>query len=159
MSPELEKCPRSLLVCEKSNFLNEKSRHDIHVSKHSFNYKVSLIIKHLLNILSFQLCLDCIRMPLSPQISVLIPECGTLPANISGVLHSFSTYYVVRDLPVHHLLEETFLESLVKKGRRRNMLLYISFIFAFVLVLNQIVRFFLIFLHRTLLCAFLQHQH
>lgn len=88
MSPELEKCPRSLLVCEKSNFLNEKSRHDIHVSKHSFNYKIS----------------------------VLIPECGTLPANISGVIHSFSTYYLVRDLPVYHLLEETFLESLVKKG-------------------------------------------
>lgn len=43
MSPELEKCPRSLLVCEKSNFMNEKSRHDIHVSKHSFNYKVNLL--------------------------------------------------------------------------------------------------------------------
>lgn len=88
MSPELEKCPRSLLVCEKSNFLNEKSRHDIHVSKHNFNYKIS----------------------------VLIPECGILPANISRVLDSFSPCYLVRDLPVYELLGETFLESLVKKG-------------------------------------------
>lgn len=60
MSPELEKVPRSLLVCEKSNFLNEKSRHDIHVSKHNFNYKVSLIIKHLLNIFIVQLCAECL---------------------------------------------------------------------------------------------------
>ncbi|KAK7159093.1 hypothetical protein R3I94_005434 [Phoxinus phoxinus] len=88
MSPELEKFPRSLLVCEKSNFLNEKSRHDIHVSNHNFNYKIS----------------------------VLIPECGILPANISSVINSFSPYYLVRNLPVYELLEETFLESLVKKG-------------------------------------------
>lgn len=88
MSPELEKYPRNLLVCEKSNFLNEKSRHDIHVSKHSFNYKTS----------------------------VLIPECGILPANISSAFSSFSPYYLVRDLPVYELLEETFLEALVKKG-------------------------------------------
>ncbi len=81
-------------------------------------------------------------MPLSPQISVLIPECGTLPANISGVLHSFSPYYLVRDLPVYQLLEETFLEALVKKGRRRNMLLDISIIFAVLyFILNQIFRF------------------
>uniref|UniRef100_A0A9R1SFU5 Ribonuclease P/MRP 40 subunit n=2 Tax=Cyprinus carpio TaxID=7962 RepID=A0A9R1SFU5_CYPCA len=88
MSPELEKCPRSLLVCEKSNFLNEKSRHDIHVSKHNFNYKIS----------------------------VLIPDCEALPANISSAFHSFSSYYLVRELPVYQLLEETFIESHVKKG-------------------------------------------
>ncbi|XP_051557039.1 ribonuclease P protein subunit p40 [Myxocyprinus asiaticus] len=88
MSPEMEKCSRSLLVCEKSNFLNEKSRHDSHVSKHSFNCKISL----------------------------LIPECAILPADISRVINNFSPYYLVRDLPVHELLQETFLETVIKKG-------------------------------------------
>ncbi|XP_057190277.1 ribonuclease P protein subunit p40 [Triplophysa rosa] len=88
MSPELEKCPRSLLVCEKSNFMNEKSRHDIHVSKHSFNYKIS----------------------------VLIPECAVLPANISGVISNFSPYYLVRDLPVYELLQDKSHETVVQKG-------------------------------------------
>lgn len=52
MLPDLEKCPRRLLVCEKSSFLNEASRHEAHVSKHSFNYKVSentLLLKPLSN--------------------------------------------------------------------------------------------------------------
>jgi len=124
MSPELEKLPRSLLVCEKSNFLNEKSRHDIHVSKHSFNYKVNLIINviYICSIYSFYSSLflgrDSFRRKcVSFQISVLIPECGILPANISNVINSFSPYYLVRNLPVYELVEETFLETLVKKGR------------------------------------------
>ncbi|KAM9439155.1 ribonuclease P protein subunit p40 [Clarias gariepinus] len=87
MQPDLEKCPRRLLVCEKSNFLNEASRHEAHVSKHSFNYKLSL----------------------------LIPECGVLPAEIAKVLNNFSSYYLVRDLPVYRLLEEDMLE-MIKKG-------------------------------------------
>ncbi|KAK3521074.1 hypothetical protein QTP86_018973 [Hemibagrus guttatus] len=87
MSPGLEKCPRRLLVCEKSNFLNEASRHEAHVSKHSFNYKVSL----------------------------LIPECGVLPSDIAKVISKFSSYYLVRDLPVYRFLEEDMLE-LIKKG-------------------------------------------
>lgn len=142
MSPELEKFPRNVLVCEKSNFLNEKSRHDIHVSKHSFNYKVSLIIKNLLNIIFFTTLLrlslrrdsfrrKCAAICDSPQISVLIPECGILPANISSVINSFSPYYLVRNLPVYELLEETFLESMVKKGRRENIQMSISSILLF----------------------------
>ncbi|XP_012683404.2 ribonuclease P protein subunit p40 isoform X2 [Clupea harengus] len=89
MSPELEKCSRSLLVCEKSNFTKEKSRYDIHVSKHYFNYKVSIVI----------------------------PECASLPASIAGVINSFNSYYRVRDLPIYKLLEEEFLEKVVKKGQ------------------------------------------
>ncbi|TRY53848.1 hypothetical protein DNTS_002800 [Danionella cerebrum] len=88
MLPELEKCSRSLLVSEKSNFLNEKSRHEIHVSKHSFNYKVS----------------------------VVIPECGLVPAPISRVISGFSSFYLVRDLPVHELLEQHFLPSTAGRG-------------------------------------------
>ncbi|KAG9347714.1 hypothetical protein JZ751_003727 [Albula glossodonta] len=88
MFTNLEKCPRSLLVCEKSSFLNEKSRHDIHVAKHFFNYKVS----------------------------VLIPECGIIPSGLSSVLNGFSKYYLIRDFPVYKLLEEEFLEKVVKKG-------------------------------------------
>lgn len=88
MSPELEKCPRSVLVCEKSNFLNEKSRHDIHVSKHNFNYKIS----------------------------VLIPECAILPANIARVINNFSPYYLVRDFPVYKLLQDQIYETVVNKG-------------------------------------------
>lgn len=80
-------------------------------------------------------------MPLSLQISVLIPDCEALPANISSAFHSFSSYYLVRELPVYQLLEETFIESHVKKGRRRNMLLYIYIIFSIFLLLNQIFRF------------------
>ncbi|KAG7319565.1 hypothetical protein KOW79_016708 [Hemibagrus wyckioides] len=87
MSPALKKCPRRLLVCEKSNFLKEASRHEAHVSKHSFNYKVSL----------------------------LIPECGVLPSDIAKVISKFSSYYLVRDLPVYRFLEEDMLE-IIKKG-------------------------------------------
>ncbi|XP_028831526.1 ribonuclease P protein subunit p40 isoform X1 [Denticeps clupeoides] len=88
MSPELEKCARNLLVCEKSSFRNEKSRYDIHVSQHYFNYKVS----------------------------VLIPECAVLPATVAGLMDSFGPYYRVRDLPVYKLLEENFLENVLKRG-------------------------------------------
>lgn len=79
----------------------------------------------------------CAAICNSPQISVLIPECGILPANISSVINSFSPYYLVRNLPVYELLEETLLESLVKKGRRENVHMSISSILLF-LVLNYI---------------------
>ncbi|XP_030629812.1 ribonuclease P protein subunit p40 [Chanos chanos] len=88
MSPELERFPRNILVCERSNFLNEKSRHGIHVSKHYFNYKVS----------------------------IFIPECGILPAGLSSVIKSFNSYFLVQKLPVYKLIEEVFLDEVVKKG-------------------------------------------
>ncbi|TUE70086.1 Ribonuclease P protein subunit p40 [Bagarius yarrelli] len=88
MPPDLEKCPRRLLVCEKSNFLNDASRHEAHVLKHSFNYKVSL----------------------------LIPECGILPADVANVISKFSSYYLVRELPVYRFLEEDMLK-IIKEVR------------------------------------------
>ncbi|XP_035270040.1 ribonuclease P protein subunit p40 [Anguilla anguilla] len=88
MFTNLEKCPRNLLICEKSSFLNEKSRHATHVAKHFFNYKVS----------------------------VLIPECGIIPSGLRSVVSSFSKYYLLKNLPVYKLLEEEFLEKVVKKG-------------------------------------------
>ncbi|KAL6467795.1 hypothetical protein MHYP_G00234720 [Metynnis hypsauchen] len=88
MSPDLEKCSRSLLTCEKSNFLNEQSRHEMHVSRHCFNYKISL----------------------------LLPECEVLPVRVANVIHNFSSYYLVRDLPVYKFLEEKWLATVVKKG-------------------------------------------
>ncbi|XP_064186971.1 ribonuclease P protein subunit p40 isoform X2 [Anguilla rostrata] len=88
MFTNLEKCPRNLLICEKSSFLNEKSRHATHVAKHFFNYKVS----------------------------VLIPECGIIPSGLRSVVSSFSKYYLLKNLPVYKLLEEEFLEKVAKKG-------------------------------------------
>ncbi|XP_066513504.1 ribonuclease P protein subunit p40-like isoform X1 [Hoplias malabaricus] len=87
MSQHLEKCARSLITCEKSNFMNEKSRHEMHVSRHSFNYKISF----------------------------LIPECGVLPAQMEKVIRNISSYYLVRDFPVHKFLEEKWLETFVKR--------------------------------------------
>ncbi|XP_023696962.1 ribonuclease P protein subunit p40 [Paramormyrops kingsleyae] len=89
MHPELQQSPRNILVFEKSNFMNEKSRHDLHVLKHYFNYKVS----------------------------VFIPECGILPSELNDAISRFTKYYLVKDLPVHELLEEECLEKTVKKGR------------------------------------------
>ncbi|KAK1173671.1 ribonuclease P protein subunit p40 [Acipenser oxyrinchus oxyrinchus] len=88
MYSNLEKTPRHLLVCEKSNFKNEKSRHGIHVENHYFNYRVS----------------------------VLIPECGALPAGLSTIGSSFGKYYLVKNLPVYEIVEQQFLDLCVKKG-------------------------------------------
>ncbi|KAL2097400.1 hypothetical protein ACEWY4_006607 [Coilia grayii] len=88
MSPELERCSRNLLICEKSNFRDERARYDIHVSKHFFNYKLSMVI----------------------------PECASLPACIAGVIQTFSSYYRVRDLPVYKFLQEDILQKVVKNG-------------------------------------------
>lgn len=88
MYPELAKCPRSLLVCEKSNFEHEKSRHDTHVSKHYFNHKVS----------------------------VVIPECGALSSRLATVINNFSKYFLVKNLPVYEFLDKDFLKNVVWNG-------------------------------------------
>ncbi|KAL0966862.1 hypothetical protein UPYG_G00301110 [Umbra pygmaea] len=88
MYRELEKCPRSLLVCEKSNFENEKSSHDTHVSKHYFNHKVSLVI----------------------------PECRSLPPKLASVINNFKKYFLIKDLPVYEFLDKDFLENVVWNG-------------------------------------------
>uniref|UniRef100_A0A8B9GLZ3 Uncharacterized protein n=1 Tax=Astyanax mexicanus TaxID=7994 RepID=A0A8B9GLZ3_ASTMX len=80
--------PGHLLVCEKGNFKNEKSRHESQALKHSFNCRISL----------------------------LIPECGRLPVMLEKVLSNFSSYFHVQDFPVSTFLEEKWLDA-VKKGR------------------------------------------
>ncbi|XP_068196096.1 ribonuclease P protein subunit p40 [Antennarius striatus] len=80
--------PRSLLLSDRSSFLDEKNRLDSQVEKHHFNYKVSL----------------------------LLPECSCTPPHLDAVLNSFSSFYLIRDLPVHELLDKHFLEAAVHHG-------------------------------------------
>ncbi|XP_018597238.1 ribonuclease P protein subunit p40 isoform X1 [Scleropages formosus] len=89
MFSELQKCPRNVLVCERSSFMNEKSRHDKHVSQHYFNYKVS----------------------------VFIPHCGVPPSSLSDAMRRFTRFYLVREVPVFELLGEECLEKTVRTGR------------------------------------------
>ncbi|KAM4705825.1 ribonuclease P protein subunit p40 [Rhinophrynus dorsalis] len=88
MLRELEKCPRHLLVCEKSNFLQEKSRHSTHVETHYYNCSVS----------------------------VLLPECGPLPEHIKNTIDNFGKYYLVKNLPVYEFITPAFINRFVKKG-------------------------------------------
>ncbi|KAG8442438.1 hypothetical protein GDO86_011282 [Hymenochirus boettgeri] len=78
----------ALVVCEKSKFLDEKSRHSAHVEDHYYNCSVS----------------------------VLLPECGCLPESIKNAVDNFGKYYLVKNLPVHEFVREKFINSFVKKG-------------------------------------------
>lgn len=68
------------------------------------------------------------------QVSLLIPECGLLPAEIANVINNFSSYYLVRDLPVYRFLEEDMLK-IMKKGKGKDCVLlphcslFVSFLF------------------------------
>uniref|UniRef100_F6U311 Ribonuclease P/MRP 40kDa subunit n=1 Tax=Xenopus tropicalis TaxID=8364 RepID=F6U311_XENTR len=85
----LEACPRHLLVCEKSSFLHEKSRHSALVQSHYYNCSVSL----------------------------LLPECASLPEHIKRTVDNFGRYYLVRNLPLHEFVKEDFINTFVKKGK------------------------------------------
>ncbi|XP_062338186.1 ribonuclease P protein subunit p40 [Osmerus eperlanus] len=87
-SAELQKCPRTLLVCEKSNFEDENSRYHTHVSHHFFNHKVSLFL----------------------------PDCGGLTSRLTSVFNGFNKFYLLKDLPVYKLLEKEFLDNVLHKG-------------------------------------------
>lgn len=50
------------------------------------------------------------------QVSLLLPECSSAPTNLEAALNSFSSFYLIRNLPVHKLLEKDFLESAVYQG-------------------------------------------
>lgn len=50
------------------------------------------------------------------QVSLLLPECSSAPTNLEAVLNSFSSFYLIRNLPVHKLLDKDFLESAVYQG-------------------------------------------
>ncbi|XP_005997018.1 ribonuclease P protein subunit p40 isoform X2 [Latimeria chalumnae] len=84
----LQKCPRHLLVCEKSNFKNEKSRHSTHVESHYFNYRAS----------------------------ILLPECSTLPRELSTLVGNLRRYYLVKNVSLHELVTEEFFSAFIKKG-------------------------------------------
>ncbi|XP_022622086.1 ribonuclease P protein subunit p40 [Seriola dumerili] len=88
MSVDLDQTPRSLLVCDRSSFLDEKNRISSQVEQLHFNYKVS----------------------------VLLPECSSAPSHLDSVLNSFSSFYLIRKLPIHELLDKHFLEMAVYQG-------------------------------------------
>uniref|UniRef100_A0A674P9J7 Ribonuclease P/MRP 40 subunit n=1 Tax=Takifugu rubripes TaxID=31033 RepID=A0A674P9J7_TAKRU len=86
--PQLHRPPRSVLVCDSSTFLHEKNRVTTQVEQLHFNYKVSL----------------------------LLPECSSAPSHLDGVLNGFSSFYLIRNLPIYELLDRDFLQSAVFQG-------------------------------------------
>ncbi|XP_060164013.1 ribonuclease P protein subunit p40 isoform X2 [Globicephala melas] len=84
----LREVPRHLLVCEKSNFGHEKSRHRHLVETHYHNYRVSF----------------------------LIPECGILSKELKDLVMDSGPYYFVKELPLHELIAHEFINTFVKKG-------------------------------------------
>lgn len=50
------------------------------------------------------------------QVSVLLPECGPTPSHLDSVLNSFSSFYLIRQLPIYELLDKHFLETAVYQG-------------------------------------------
>uniref|UniRef100_A0A8C6FS82 Ribonuclease P/MRP subunit p40 n=1 Tax=Moschus moschiferus TaxID=68415 RepID=A0A8C6FS82_MOSMO len=84
----LREVPRHLLVCEKSNFGHDKSRHRHLVETHYYNYRVSF----------------------------LIPECGILSKELKDLVMEFGPYYCVKDLPLYELITHEFINTFVKKG-------------------------------------------
>lgn len=81
MATELERTPRCLLVSERSGFLQENNR--LLSQQLNFNYKVS----------------------------VLLPDCGSAPSHLDAVLDGLNPFYLIRDLPVHELLETPSLQG------------------------------------------------
>ncbi|XP_021036350.1 ribonuclease P protein subunit p40 isoform X2 [Mus caroli] len=84
----LQEAPRHLLVCEKSNFGHDKSRHKHLVETHYHNYRVSF----------------------------LIPECGLLSKELKSLVMDIGPYYSVKNLPLHELITDEFINRFVKKG-------------------------------------------
>ncbi|KAM6186162.1 ribonuclease P protein subunit p40 isoform 5-T5 [Rhynchocyon petersi] len=84
----LQEVPRHLLVCEKSNFSHDKSRHRHLVETHYHNYRVSF----------------------------LIPECGILSKELKTLVMDTGPYYSVKNLPLHELISHEFINSFVMKG-------------------------------------------
>ncbi|XP_062285543.1 ribonuclease P protein subunit p40 [Scomber scombrus] len=88
MSAEPQRTLRSLLVSERSSFLDDKNRLSAQAQQHHLNYKVS----------------------------VLLPECSSAPSHLEAALNSFSTFYLIRKLPLYELLDKHFLETAVYQG-------------------------------------------
>ncbi|XP_078055278.1 ribonuclease P protein subunit p40 [Mustelus asterias] len=88
MLQNLDKCARHLVVSEKSNLKNNKSRHRKHVQAHHYNY----------------------------QVSILIPECGVIPPGVTAVCRTLGDYYLVKQLQLHELLVPEFINKFVRQG-------------------------------------------
>ncbi|CAI5677180.1 unnamed protein product [Oreochromis niloticus] len=50
------------------------------------------------------------------QVSVLLPECSSAPSHLDSVLNNFSSFYLIKKLPVYELLDRHFLETAVYHG-------------------------------------------
>ncbi|XP_072219708.1 ribonuclease P protein subunit p40 [Leuresthes tenuis] len=88
MSVDLNQTPRTLLVCEQSSFQHQNNRVSAQVEQLRFNYKVS----------------------------VLLPGCSSAPSHLDSVFNSFSSFYLIRKLPIYELLDRNFLQSAVFQG-------------------------------------------
>ncbi|KAM4728774.1 ribonuclease P protein subunit p40 [Anableps anableps] len=88
MCADLSRTPRTLLVCERSSFLDEKNRVSSQVEQRCFNYKVS----------------------------VLLPECSSAPSHLESTLNSFNSFYLIKKLPIYGLLDKDFLQNAVFQG-------------------------------------------
>lgn len=53
---------------------------------------------------------------------MLLPECSSTPPHLESVLTSFSRFYLVRNLPLHKLLDKEFLETAVYQGNICNII-------------------------------------
>ncbi|XP_061835222.2 ribonuclease P protein subunit p40 [Nerophis lumbriciformis] len=88
MGTNLERSPRTLLVCERSSLLDEKNRLSAQVEQQHFNHKVT----------------------------VLLPECDSAPSQLDVALKSFQSFYLIRKLPLYELLNKDFLQAAVCQG-------------------------------------------
>ncbi|KAM9321721.1 ribonuclease P protein subunit p40 [Pholidichthys leucotaenia] len=88
MSSVLDQTPRSVLVSESSSFQDEKNRVRRQVELLSYNYKVSL----------------------------LLPECSSTPSHLDSVINGFSSFFLIRNMPIYGLLDKDFLETAVYQG-------------------------------------------
>lgn len=57
---------------------------------------------------------ECVVSPV--QVSVLLPECSSAPSHLDAALNSFSSFYLIRKLPVYEVLDKHFLETAVYQG-------------------------------------------
>lgn len=48
---------------------------------------------------------------------MLLPECTSAPSHLDEVLNGFSSFYLIRDLPVYELLDTSFLQAAVFQGK------------------------------------------
>lgn len=88
MLRRLEQTPRYLLVCDRSSFKGDKSKHAERVREHPFNYRVSF----------------------------LIPECGSLPEGLKDTIYNMGKFFLVKNLSLHELATAEFINTFVKKG-------------------------------------------